>query len=86
MKIFKIYLSSQAKRFLRKSQKEVYDRIIEKIKGLSTDPFPPDTKRVVGRKEKVFRVRVGIFRVQYVVFYDENEILISEIDKRGRAY
>jgi len=84
--MFSIYLSSHAKRFLRKSQKKVYDRIMKKIKDLSIDPFPPDAKRVVGRKERVFRVRVGDYRIQYVVFYDRNEILISEIDKRGRAY
>ena len=84
--MFNIYLSSQAKRFLRKSQKNVYERIMKKIKSLSADPFPPDTKRVVGRKEKVFRVRAGSYRIQYVVFYDKKDILISEIDKRGRAY
>lgn len=84
--MFNIYLSSQAKRFLSKSQKDVCDRIIKKIKTLCDDPFPPDTKRVVGIREKVFRARVGDFRIQYVVFYDENEILITEIEKRERAY
>ncbi len=84
--MFKVYLSSHATRFLRKSQKKLRDRITKKIKNLSADPFPPDAKRVVGRKEKVFRIRVGDYRVQYVVFYDTGEILISEIDKRERAY
>ncbi|ODS34970.1 MAG: hypothetical protein A7316_10905 [Candidatus Altiarchaeales archaeon WOR_SM1_86-2] len=84
--MFNIYLSSHAKRFLRKSQRKVYGRIMKKIKDLSIDPFPSDAKRVAGRKEKVFRVRVGDYRIQYVVFYDRNEILITEIDKREGAY
>ena len=84
--MFQIRLSSTANRFLRKSQKEVCDRIVRKIKGLSVDPFPPDIKRVVGRKERVFRVRVGDYRIMYVIFYDKNEILISDIDKRERVY
>ncbi len=59
---------------------------MKEIKKLSVDPFPSDAKRVVGKKEKVFRVRVVDYRILYVVFHDKNEILISEIDKRGRAY
>ncbi|MBU2565600.1 MAG: type II toxin-antitoxin system RelE/ParE family toxin [Candidatus Thermoplasmatota archaeon] len=56
------------------------------MKDLSVDPFPSDAKRVVGRKEKVFRVRVGDYRILYVVFFDKNEILISDIDKHERVY
>lgn len=84
--MFKILLASSTQRFLKKCEKEVYDRVIKTIKELAINPFPPDCKRVVGRKEKVFRVRVGDYRVQYVVFFDKNEILISDIDKRSRAY
>ena len=84
--MFKILLGSPSKRFLKKCEKGVYNRVLKKIKDLSKDPFPPDCKRVVGRKEKVFRVRVGDYRIQYVVFYEKNEILISDIDKRSKAY
>jgi len=84
--MFQIYLSSSSKRFLRGIPKETCDRLLKEIKNLSVDPFPSDVKRVIGRKEKIFRVRVGIYRIQYVVFYEKNEILISEIDKRSRAY
>jgi mRNA interferase RelE/StbE len=84
--MFRILLASPSKRFLRKCERKVYNRILKKIKVLAEDPFPPDCKRVVGKKEKVFRVRVGDYRVQYVVVYEKNEILISDIDKRPRAY
>ncbi len=67
--MFQIFFSSHTKRFLRKAEKEVYDRVIKKIKGLSVDPFPSDAERAVGRKEKVFRVRVGDYRILYVVFF-----------------
>ena len=84
--MLQIFLASPSEKFLKKCQKELYGRILNKINGLSTSPFPPDCKMVVGRKEKVFRVRVGDYRIQYVVFYEKNEILISDIDKRSRAY
>lgn len=84
--MFEVYLSSHAKRFLKKAQREVYNRIMKKIKELSNNPFPPDMRRVVGRKEKVFRVRVGNYRILYVIFHEKNELLISDIDKRGKVY
>jgi mRNA interferase RelE/StbE len=84
--VFRVLLASRAKQFLKKTQKDAQNRVIEKIKELAVNPFPPDAKRVIGRKEKVFRVRVGKYRITYVVFYENNEILISDIDKRERIY
>jgi len=50
------------------------------------NPYPKDRKRVGGRKEKVFRVRVGGYRILYVVFNERNSLLISDIDKRETVY
>ena len=36
--------------------------------------------------QKIFRVRVGDYRIRYVVFYDKNQLLITDIDKRPHAY
>lgn len=84
--MFKIELSNSTKRFLKRCDKNLYKRIINRIKKLSSEPFPQDMKRVVGRKEKVFRIRVGDYRILYVVFTDKNIILISDIDKRPKIY
>jgi len=54
--MFEIYISSHAKKFLKKCDKILYERVMEKIKNLSHDPFQQDTKRVVGRKEKTFKL------------------------------
>jgi mRNA-degrading endonuclease RelE of RelBE toxin-antitoxin system len=43
-------------------------------------------RKNVGRKEKVFWVRVGDYRIQYVIYFNEKEILITVIDKRERVY
>ena len=84
--MFSIEFSSQAEKFLEKADKTLAARIIEKIEKLAEDPFPTEVKRVVNRKEKIFRVRVGDYRIQYSVFYESNTILITEIEKRPRAY
>ena len=84
--MFSVEFGSEAKRFLKKADKEIVRRIIEKIEKLKLEPFPSDVKRVVGRKDKIFRIRVGDYRIQYSIFYDKNVILISDIDKREKAY
>ena len=84
--MFNIFLGSSAKKFLRKCDKDLYNRLMIKIKELAQNPFPLDVKRVVGRKEKVFRVRVGDYRILFVVFHEKNELLISDIDKRSKVY
>jgi mRNA interferase RelE/StbE len=84
--MFKLILSSHAQKFLKKSDKQIYQRIVRKVKELSKDPFPSDSKRVIGLKDKVFRIRVGDYRIEYVVYYEVNEVLVSDIDKRERIY
>ena len=84
--MLKVELGNSAKKFLKKCDKNLYERLVSEIKSLSNNPFPQDVKRVVGRKEKVFRVRVGDYRITYVVVYEQNLILIADIDKRSKIY
>ena len=86
MKVLEIYLSNKTKKFLKKVDKSTFERVFNKIKELASDPYPSDAKRVIGRKEKVFRVRIGDYRVLYVVYLDKNSILIVSIDKRSKVY
>jgi mRNA interferase RelE/StbE len=82
----KILLASPARRFLKNAETGLRSRLLEKIAKLGEDPFPADSKRVIGRREKIFRVRVGDYRITYAVFWDKKELLIIDIDKRSRAY
>ncbi|MEK6938580.1 MAG: type II toxin-antitoxin system RelE/ParE family toxin [Nanoarchaeota archaeon] len=84
--MFEIEFSSFAVKFLERADKIVRKRVFIKLEKLSVDPFPTDAKRIVGRTEKVFRIRIGDYRILYVVDYDQNKILISDIDKRSKVY
>ena len=81
-----VYLSNKAYKFLKKIDKGTYEVLLEKIKKLREEPFPHDTKRVVGRKEKTFRIRSGEYRILYIVNSDSNTLLIVNIDKRSKVY
>jgi len=84
--MFKIFFGPSSRKFLKKCEKPLYHQIMDKIEELRINPYPSDMKRIVGRKEKIFRVRVGDYRIQYEIFHDKNDILITDIDKRSRAY
>lgn len=83
---FEIYLSSKTDKFLRNIDKKTYESLVKKIKNLAEDPFPSEAKKVVGRKEKVFRLRVGKYRILYVVYLELGTVVIADIDKRSRVY
>ena len=84
--MFSIEFSNYSMKFLKNADTVLAARLIQRIERLAQDPFPRDVKRIVNRQEKVFRIRVGDYRIQYSVFYDHQIIFISDIDKRQRAY
>jgi mRNA interferase RelE/StbE len=81
-----IQFSKKAKKFLTKCEEETFNRIKQRLSELANKPNSSDSKKVEGRKEKVFRIRVGEYRILYVIFEESKELFISEIDKRGRIY
>jgi len=82
---FTIYYSRRSTTFLKKADKVLVKRLIEKIEKLRKDPIIHDTKTVEGSKG-VFRVRVGDYRILYEVDYKNNLIGIVKIDKRPKVY
>ena len=81
-----LQFSSQARKFLKRLDETNWSRIIQKIEELKKDSFHRKVKKVEGRKEKTFRIRVGNYRILYVIFGDKSLLFISKIDKRPRAY
>ncbi len=84
--MFRILYSNQAAKFLRNIDKVLAKRMAKKIEELAIQPITHDTKVIEGYKEKLFRVRVGDYRILYEVNYKENLIGIVKIDKRSRVY
>src|SRR3989338_5796392 len=78
--MFTAHLASQPQKFLKKCETQLYKRLRQHIEQLELNPFPSECVRVLGTEEKVFRIRVGDYRIQYTVFYEKNEILITCID------
>ncbi|MBA7538294.1 hypothetical protein ES705_30569 [subsurface metagenome] len=83
--MFNVRYSNRSKKFLKKADKVLVKRLIEKIEKLREDPIIHDTKTVEGSKS-LFRIRVGDYRILYEVDYRNNLIGIVKIDKRPRVY
>ncbi|MBS3106597.1 type II toxin-antitoxin system RelE/ParE family toxin [Candidatus Woesearchaeota archaeon] len=71
---------------MKKAPKELSERILKKIEALSEMPIIPDTKVIHGFKEKMYRVRVGDYRILYAVDYQDAKLDIVKIDKRDSVY
>ncbi len=82
--MFEVVLSRQAEKFIRKTDKILVKRLIQKLESLKTEPIGHDSKRIIGKE--LFRVRVGDYRILYSVKYDLNKILIEKIDHREHVY
>ena len=72
--------------FLEKCDKILAKRLLDKIEKLRETPVLRETIIVEGYKEKLFRVRVGDYRILYEVDFKENKLGIVKVDKRGRVY
>ena len=84
--VFGIVYDKQPIKFLNKINKEINNRILDKIEEtLTNDPVPHDTKSIVG-KHGVFRIRIGDYRVWYRINYQESKIIVFKIDKRSKVY
>lgn len=84
--MFEIKLDNQPQDFLKKCQKILFERINKKLNELKENPVPHDAKRVVGYELPTFRIRIGKYRVLYRINYQENRIVVVNIDHRDRVY
>lgn len=87
---FKIRLHPDAVKFLVNLNPEAKERLKAGIKGLETDPFKSrshaDIKKLKGTKkrEALYRLRIGDYRVIYTV--EGDTIFVLEIIPRERGY
>jgi mRNA interferase RelE/StbE len=86
--LYFVDLSQDAQKFLNKLDNQIKIRIENRLKNLGNIPVPSDSK-FIGRDkydEKVFRYRIGKFRVLYKIKESQKIVLIIKIDKRPRVY
>ena len=76
--------SSAEKEFFRLPDTESA-RIIPKIKALATDPRPHGSKKLRGGTDE-WRIRIGDYRVIYVIDDEEMKVKVTRIAHRREVY
>jgi len=83
---FQINYDKPVLKFLKKLDKNISKRILDKIKQiLKEDIIPHNVKAIVG-KHSVFRIRIGDYRALYRINYQNKKIVVFKIDKRSKVY
>lgn len=81
----KVLISPAARRDLKRIRGPERRRISAAIDGLADEPRPPGAAKLVG-EVKLYRVRVGDFRIVYTVEDDRLIVLVVRIGHRKDIY
>ena len=82
---YKIEIERQAQKELIRLPKEVQKRIATVIDALAEIPRPPGCLPVQNAPKGTYRIRVGDYRVSYVVLDDRAAIIIARITRRSES-
>jgi len=85
MASYTIDFSTEAERFLDKTDAKISLRIAKAIGKLSADPRPPGCKKLVG-VENEYRIRIGDYRVIYQIRKSVLMVFVIRIGQRGNIY
>lgn len=83
--IYRLFILNSAQKEIRKLPKTEAERIIRIIKLLPSDPCPTGCKKLVSTKNS-YRIRIGNYRVLYLVDDIIRIVEISAFKHRREAY
>jgi len=83
---YRILIDPRAARQLESLPKTAIDRLDRAIVSLGAIPRPPGTKRLKGRFQEGWRLRVGNYRILYKIDDEAREVSIFEIGHRREVY
>lgn len=82
---YRIEVTPAAQRDLKALPRDVLKRVDAKILALADNPRPSGSRLLRGQ-ERLFRVRVGDYRIVYQIEDDRLVILVVRVRHRGKAY
>ena len=85
MATYEVKFATSAAKEFRSLPLELKRRVGAVIDRLSEDPRPPGVRKLVGR-ERLYRIRVGQYRVVYEVDDKEQLIRVTRIRHRREVY
>ncbi len=83
--MFSVTITSRAERELRRLDRPVKNRIVTAILSLGSDPRPSGCLKVKS-EEGVWRVRIGDWRVGYIIDDEKREVVVIRVGHRSEFY
>ena len=85
MSSYSVSLLPAARRDLRRLSPEVHDRIEATITQLESNPRPLGCRKLVGFQNE-WRLRVGDYRVLYIIDDEQRLVIVARVAHRREAY
>ena len=79
---FRIEVEKRAQKTIARLPPADRRHIVEAINALADDPLPVGCEPVVMAEKGTYRVRVGNYRIVYVLLSDERVVIIARVSKR----
>jgi mRNA interferase RelE/StbE len=85
MTSYNISFKPSVEKDLRPLPKSVVARVIQRIESLKTEPFPRQASKLSGA-ERLYRIRVGDYRVVYEVDVSVRQVIVHYVRHRREVY
>lgn len=85
--MFQIFLSNNSKKFLKKCDNKIRERLNKLFEVLKEEPVPAklfDLTKIEGSTHS-YRIRLSSHRVTYFISWDKKEINIMNIERRDES-
>ncbi|MCK4353595.1 type II toxin-antitoxin system RelE/ParE family toxin [candidate division WOR-3 bacterium] len=82
--LYAVYLKKSAEKELDRLPWEIHDRIVKRLISLRNNPRPLGTKKLLGREG--YRIRVGNYRILYIINEEEKKVEIVSVAHRKEVY
>lgn len=82
---YSLFLRPSVEKDLKPLPKDVTVRVWARIEALKFQPFPPNVVKLEGA-QRLFRIRVGDYRIVYEVNTAEKQITIQHVRHRREVY
>jgi mRNA interferase RelE/StbE len=81
---YTVYLKRSAEKELEELPPKTHDRIIAALSSLKNNPFPHNANKLHGREGA--RIRVGNYRILYIVDAADKRIEVISVADRKEVY
>jgi mRNA interferase RelE/StbE len=82
--VYRLHLSIVAHRQIRRLPAVIQDRVNVAIAALAHNPRPVGVKKLTAKEG--YRIRVGDYRILFVIDDEEKSVVVYRVKGRGEAY